>query len=145
MTLERDENVCLLEQRAGVRLIITRSSHRSCSLRFPLKFRKLHKKTPVLETLFDNVAGPQPCNLFKKRLQHRWLPVKYAKFLEHLFWRISANAYFCISFFQFWSECEDIIFDAVCWTSGLLWKNNTKMEKIHEKQENRSQKKQVNF
>ena len=38
-------------------------------------------KTPVLEPLFDKVAGSQTYNFIKKRLQHRCFPVKYAKYL----------------------------------------------------------------
>ena len=49
-------------------------------------------KKPVLETLFNQVAGLKTCNFFKKRLQYRCFPVKFAKFLrtpfstEHLQW-----------------------------------------------------------
>ena len=37
---------------------------------------------PVLESLFKKVAGLRPCNVTKKRLQHRCFPVKFAKFLR---------------------------------------------------------------
>ena len=57
------------------------------------KFRKFHSKTPVLEFLFNKVAGPNVCNSIKKRLQHKCFPVKFEKFLlraptfiEHLRW-----------------------------------------------------------
>ena len=30
------------------------------------KFRKFHRKTYLLESLFDKVAGFQPCNFIKK-------------------------------------------------------------------------------
>ena len=36
----------------------------------------------MLESLFIKVAGPQACNFIKKRLQHRFFPVKFAKFLR---------------------------------------------------------------
>ena len=36
----------------------------------------------LFESLFDKVEGLQPCNFFKKRLQHRCFPVKFAKFLR---------------------------------------------------------------
>ena len=39
-------------------------------------FDKFHRKTPVLESLFDKVAG---LNFIKKRLQRRCFPVKFAK------------------------------------------------------------------
>ena len=42
------------------------------------KFRIFHWKTPLLETLFNKVEGPQPCNFIQNRLQHRRFPVKFA-------------------------------------------------------------------
>ena len=44
------------------------------------------------EFLFNKVADLRACNFIKKRLQHRYFPVKFAKFLrtpfftEHLQW-----------------------------------------------------------
>ena len=55
--------------------------------RFSKEFRKFHRKTPVLESLFTNVTGLQRCNFIKKRLQHRCFPVKFAKFLRTSFWQ----------------------------------------------------------
>ena len=41
------------------------------------KFHNIHQKTPVLQSLFNEVA----VNFFaKKRLQHRYFPVNIAKF-----------------------------------------------------------------
>ena len=40
---------------------------------------------PVLESLFNTIAGLQSCNFIKKRLQHRHFPVKFARFLKTLF------------------------------------------------------------
>ena len=45
---------------------------KSCSL----KFRNIHRKTPLLETNFNEVA------FIKKRLQHRCFLVNIAKFLR---------------------------------------------------------------
>ena len=46
----------------------------------------MHRKTPVLQSLFNNVAGLQFRNFRKKRLQQRCFPMNYAKFLgEHFF------------------------------------------------------------
>ena len=42
-------------------------------------FDKFHRKTPVLESLFDKVAG---LNFIKKRLQRRCFPVKFAKIFQ---------------------------------------------------------------
>ena len=38
-----------------------------------------------------------------------------------------------ITFYQLCSECENIIFDVMCWTSDHLWKCNKKMEETFEK------------
>ena len=46
------------------------------------KFHNIHRKTPVLESLFSKVAGLKACNFIKKRLQHRCFPVNIAKFLR---------------------------------------------------------------
>ena len=62
---------------------------------------------------------------------------------KHPFLRTSANDCFSITFFQFWSKCENIIFDVVCWMSGHLWKNNTKMKKTYEKNTGKSLTKEV--
>ena len=35
----------------------------------------------MFKSLLNNVAGLQSCNFIWKRLQHRYFPVKYAKFL----------------------------------------------------------------
>ena len=42
----------------------------------------IHKKIPVLESLFNNVAGVYSCKLIKKRLQQMCLSVNIAKFLR---------------------------------------------------------------
>ena len=47
-----------------------------------LKFRNIHKKTPLLESLLNNVAGLKSSNFFEKRLHHRYFPVNIAKFLR---------------------------------------------------------------
>ena len=55
-------------------------------------FCNIHKKTLVLESLFNEVAGLNACNFIKKRLQHKFFPVNIAKFfrtailVEHLCW-----------------------------------------------------------
>ena len=46
----------------------------------PCEFHKFHSKAPVLESLFDKVAGLKPPALLKKRLRHRYFGVKLAKF-----------------------------------------------------------------
>ena len=56
-----------------------RSSHRGV-----LKLHKFHRKTPVLESPFNKVAGLKACNFIKKRLQYRRFPVKFTKCLGTL-------------------------------------------------------------
>ena len=46
------------------------------------KFRKIHRKTPLLESLFNKVVAQKACNFIKKRLQHRRFPVNIAKRLR---------------------------------------------------------------
>ena len=53
------------------------------------KFRNIHRKTPVLESYFNKIAGLKACNFIKKKLQHSCFPVNIAKlknifFEEHL-------------------------------------------------------------
>ena len=59
------------------------------------KFLKIHRKTPVLEYLFNKVAGPQACNFNPKRLQHRCFPVNFAKFLRAPFLQNTSDDCFC--------------------------------------------------
>ena len=42
------------------------------------KFRKFHRKAPVLESFLNKVAGFKVNNFIKKRLQHRFFIVKFA-------------------------------------------------------------------
>ena len=35
----------------------------------------------MLKSIFINIVDLRACNFIKKRLQHRWFPVKFAKFL----------------------------------------------------------------
>ena len=46
------------------------------------KFRKIHRKTPVPESLFNKVVGLKPATLLKKSLWHRCFSVNFAKFLR---------------------------------------------------------------
>ena len=57
-----------------------------------LKSLQISQKITCVGVFFNKVAGPQNCYFIKKRLQHRFFPVKVAKFLrapcfnEHLQW-----------------------------------------------------------
>ena len=46
------------------------------------KFRNIHRKTTVPESLFNTVAPLRPATLLKKRLWHWCFPVNFAKFLR---------------------------------------------------------------
>ena len=46
------------------------------------KFSNIHRKTPVLESLFNKVAGLKVCNFIKTRLQRRYFPVNVEKFFR---------------------------------------------------------------
>ena len=46
-----------------------------------LKFQNIHRKKPVLESIFNKVAGLKSCNVIEKRLQHRCFPVNIAQVL----------------------------------------------------------------
>ena len=48
-------------------------------------FANFAGKIHVLESLFKKALGPQACKFIKKRLQHRYFPVKLAKFSRTLF------------------------------------------------------------
>ena len=46
------------------------------------KFHNIHRKTHVLESLFNITPGLKACNFIKGRLQHMCFPVNIAKFLR---------------------------------------------------------------
>ena len=57
-----------------------------------LKFRNIHRKISVLESLFNKVASFKACKFIIKRLQHRCFPVKFTKYLQNpsggYFWHL---------------------------------------------------------
>ena len=76
------------------------------SYRFSSKFHKIHRRTPVLESLFNKVAGLKACNFIKNRLQHGCF-VKFANLLrtsffkEHLRWLLLEQHHTNVSFENF--------------------------------------------
>ena len=50
-----------------------RSSQRMCSEKkmFSQRFRKFHRKISLLESLFNEVAGLEVCNIIKKRFENK--------------------------------------------------------------------------
>ena len=59
-----------------------RSSNRWCSLN---KVCNIHRKTSVLESLFNKFISLHDCNFTKKRLQHGRFPINIANFKNNYF------------------------------------------------------------
>ena len=53
--------------------------------RYSEKFRNNHRKTSVLESLFNRVRDLSGCSFIKKKLQHRCFLVNIANFLRTAF------------------------------------------------------------
>ena len=71
------------------------------------KFRKFHRKLPVLESLFNKVAGLQVCNVIKKRLQQKCVLVKFTKLLRTPFLQNTSGRLlplFAVSFWEIFSS-----------------------------------------
>ena len=60
-----------------------------------LKACNIHRKTPVLESIFSKAATLVACNFIKKRLQHRCFPVNIAKFLRKFYLKNTTGGCFC--------------------------------------------------
>ena len=50
-----------------------------------IKIHNIHRKTPLLESLFNKVAGLQDYNFSKRRFQQRCFPVNIVKNFENSF------------------------------------------------------------
>ena len=67
--------------------------------RCSLEFCKIHRKTPVTESLLIKFQGLHTCNYIKKRLQHRCFRVNIEKFvrtaffIKHLQWLLVSDSY----------------------------------------------------
>ena len=59
-----------------------------------LEVRNVHRKTAVLESLFNKVGTLEARNFIKKKLQHRCFSVKLSKFLKTLFLQNPPGGYF---------------------------------------------------
>ena len=65
-------------------------------------FTKFTGKCLCQSLYFDKVAGLLPATLLKKRLWHRYFPVKFAKFprisflIEHLWWLLLLVPPYCL-------------------------------------------------
>ena len=79
------------------------------------KFRNINKKTPVLESLFHEVADLQTSNFIKKMLQHRCFPV--ANFLRNTYFEEHLRA--AASELSLRSDCLEICFWTVAFKTSL--------------------------
>ena len=60
-----------------------------------LKVCNILRKTPVLESHFNNVACLEACNFIKKRLQHNCFPMNIEKFLWKFYLKNTTGGCFC--------------------------------------------------
>ena len=60
-----------------------------------LKVSNIHRKTPVLKSLFRKVASLEAYKFIKKRLQHRCFPVNIANFLRKFYLKNTTGGCFC--------------------------------------------------
>ena len=75
----------LLKKAVQVKEQVSEAVTGRLQIRSSQKFFKFHRKSSVLESLFNKAAGLRACNSIKKRLQHRLFPEKFAKFLRTRF------------------------------------------------------------
>ena len=57
-------------------------------------FGNLSGKIHALEYLFKKASDPHACKFMKKRLQHRYFPVKLARFSRALFLQNTSDDWF---------------------------------------------------
>ena len=50
-----------------------------------LKFSNIHRKTPVLESLFNKIADLKGCNFIKERLYYECFSVEYYEIFKNSF------------------------------------------------------------
>ena len=48
----------------------------------------------MLQSLLNKFADPQACNFVRERFEHNCFPVRFAKFLKHLFLQITSSGCF---------------------------------------------------
>ena len=91
-----DQNLQETDERHDLINTMLRDSHQKVSHEkiFPWKFWNIHRKTPMLKSLFNKVTVLRACDFIKKSLQHRCFPVILQNLWGHLFRRISANGWF---------------------------------------------------
>ena len=86
-SIKVEQNIASIAFKKNVNILSSterfiRSNHRFYKKRcFSIDFR-FHSKTPVLESLFNKVAGLRPPALLKKRHQHSSFPMNFSKFFR---------------------------------------------------------------
>ena len=71
-----------------------------------LKIVKIHMKRSEPESLFYNIAGPQPAVLLKKIRRLRCFPVNFLKSLKNIFHRTPLGECFLKFYFRFIMVCK---------------------------------------
>ena len=94
-------------------------------------FTNFAGKINVLESLFKKASGSQACKFIKKRLQHRYFPVKLAKFSRTLFLQNTSRGSFlkwetvtfCSKIFQGYLLCTTNLLQLATLTmTNYIWK-----------------------
>ena len=76
-----------------------------------LKTFAIFSGKPVLDSLFNKVAGLKVCNFIKRRLRHRYFPINIAKFLRTSFLWNTIVCCFCLFMLAFFfSEKGNILY-----------------------------------
>ena len=105
-------------------VILFRISLRRCSIKKrPFEnFAKFAGKQLYWSLFFNKVTGLRPRTLLKKRLQHRYFSVNFAKFLRTFFHRTRPGNCFCLLWFPvwFWYDISNIWCVIVIFT-GLIF------------------------
>ena len=82
------------------------------------KFGKIHEKTPVSESLFDQV-----CNFVEKWLQHRVFPLNFAKILRTSILKNILKRLLLHKANQGLEKCSLLIFYYMCMHTHLIYAN----------------------
>ena len=69
---------------------------------------KIQWEISVLDSHFNKVAGLQPTNLLKKRLQHKCFPVNFSELIKTAFFGTPPGGYFCFAATQLAIKCSKL-------------------------------------
>ena len=104
---------------------ITDTSRRSLPVvpyekKFLKTFHKIHRKSPVLESLFKKSWNLRPATLLKQRRKHGCFSTNFAKFLRTPFLQNTSTG--CLSTFGFFKlklTCSAFFSTLICFAGGL--------------------------